>query len=306
MPMTRTRTIVTLILTMTALPLAACANQSERLGGEPAAAPSLVTPRSTRPPVPAGDGPVNPVPAGYAGRFRVAATVLESPKHGPQLCQFVMTSLPPQCGGPDVVGWSWDAVPHSSEAGTTSGSYVLVGKFDGVRFTLTEPARPSTSADYPPPQVPDYTSPCPTPSGGWRPADPAKTTDATFQKVQLVARVNRGFGGLWINQLPPSGTGGLWVPELTVLNVRFTGNLAKNEAALRKVWGGPLCVTSAKYTEARLTAIQRELNESSSVDVVRGRVDLSVWVADLARQEELDARYGPGLVRLVGAMQPLD
>ncbi|MBA2438292.1 MAG: hypothetical protein H0V52_08080, partial [Acidimicrobiia bacterium] len=50
-------------------------------------------------PVVAGDQPPS------STRYRVdAVTVLESPDHGPQLCQGVDLSYPPQCGGPDVVG----------------------------------------------------------------------------------------------------------------------------------------------------------------------------------------------------------
>lgn len=49
-------------------------------------------------------GPVNLVPDGYIGRFRIATTVLENEQHGPQLCVGVAQSLPPQCGGLDISG----------------------------------------------------------------------------------------------------------------------------------------------------------------------------------------------------------
>ena len=55
-------------------------------------------------------------------------------------------SLPPRCGGPEVAGWDWDAVEAESASGTTWGSYVLVGTFDGGTFTLTEPARADDGA----------------------------------------------------------------------------------------------------------------------------------------------------------------
>ncbi|HEY2949498.1 MAG TPA: hypothetical protein VGJ53_14075 [Micromonosporaceae bacterium] len=326
--MTRTRAIAALLLATTAGPLAGCADPGERPGGEPdttsslaapSPTPSLAAPSPTPSPAEAADGPINPVPAGYTGRFRIAAMVLENAGHGPQVCigafatdATVATSDPPLCGGPDVVGWSWGGVPHESRNGTTWGGYVLVGTFDGARFTLTEPARPASSADYPKRPWPDYTSPCPEPPGGWRPVDPKKTTLDTLDRVFGVARALPDYAGLWINQLPPSGIGGLWIAELTVVNVRFTRDLSRHEAELRKVWGGPLCVTSARYTEARLWAIVRELDAPprrfhyAESDVVRNRIDLGVWVADLAWQQELDARYGPGAVRLVGDLQPLD
>lgn len=43
-------------------------------------------------------------------RYRVTATVLESPEHGPQLCTSLKQSYPPQGSGPDVIGWDWDKV----------------------------------------------------------------------------------------------------------------------------------------------------------------------------------------------------
>src|SRR5215218_9391648 len=67
--------------------------------------------------------------------------VLENGSHGPQLCLgAIATSLPPQCGGPDIANWDWAKVSgESSVAGTTEGSYIVIGHFDRVAnvFTLT-------------------------------------------------------------------------------------------------------------------------------------------------------------------------
>ena len=54
-------------------------------------------------------------------RYAAEAMVLESPEHGPELCLGgVLESLPPQCGGPDVIGWDWAAVEdEQSMNGTT-------------------------------------------------------------------------------------------------------------------------------------------------------------------------------------------
>jgi len=82
--------------------------------------------------------PSNPAPADQ--RYTATATVLESPEHGPQLCSGVRDSYPPQCGGPDIVGWDWDDVPAKESAnGTTWGAYTVVGTWDGTTLTLTEP-----------------------------------------------------------------------------------------------------------------------------------------------------------------------
>ena len=108
-------------------------------------------------------------------RYTVSATVLESPDHGPQLCHAVAESLPPQCGGPDVVGWDWASVAHESVNGTTWGSYVLVGAFDGSTFTLTTPVTPDDGS-RPGRAGADFSSPCLEPAGDWTPPDPSRAT----------------------------------------------------------------------------------------------------------------------------------
>ena len=83
------------------------------------------------------------------------ATVLEGGGHGPQLCLGgVMESYPPQCGGPDVLGWDWDDVGGFERAsGTTWGQYVVIGTYDQDRetFTPTEAAVPAEQYDGPRP-----------------------------------------------------------------------------------------------------------------------------------------------------------
>lgn len=257
--------------------------------------------------------PVNLVPDGYTGRFRVLATVLQSPDHGPQLCSAVADSYPPQCGGPDIAGWKWDGLPKDSANGTTWGTYLLIGRWDGKTFTLTEP--PSTDAGRykPPTRTPDFKSPCPEPKGGWKPIDPAKATDEAMQAVNGMVMTDPDFGGLWIDQATPSLIGGTPAndPQKFVLNVRFTKDLARHEAEIRKVWGGALCVSQARHTEAQLRKIQDELSTEpgmtyASTDIVAGTVEIGVFVATEKRQRELDAKYGAGLVNLIGTLEPID
>jgi hypothetical protein len=236
------------------------------------------------------------------GRYRAVATVLESPEHGPQLCHSVADSLPPQCGGPDVAGWSWESVAHESANGTRWGSYAVVGTFDGTRFTLTEPARVAT-ADQPA-DVHDLTSPCPAPAGGWRPLDRARASDAAMQAAIARATGMPGFAGLWLDQ-----NGGENDPARLVLNVRFTGDPVSRQAALREVWGGALCLGPAKHSQADLERVQTELTGtpgmlSSGIDVVGNRVDLMTLVATPRQQADLDRRYGAGAVRLTGWLRP--
>ncbi|GAB2621294.1 hypothetical protein GCM10027168_61580 [Streptomyces capparidis] len=119
--------------------------------GRAAADPSVPAPGTPGTP---DRPPHNVVPEDYTGRFRVTATVLESPDHGPQLCHTVAESLPPQCAGPDVVGWDWSRVRAQTENGTTWGEYRLVGTWDGKRFTPTEPpAAASSGAGAPEPRI---------------------------------------------------------------------------------------------------------------------------------------------------------
>jgi hypothetical protein len=100
---------------------------------------------------------------------------------------------------------------------------------------------------------------------------------------------------------------GLWFDE-SILNVRFTGDLARHESELRAIWGGPLCVSAADHTRAQLLAIQSEIEGPdvvwSSTNEAQGVVDVQVLIATPALQAEYDAEYGDGVVRLTGWFQP--
>jgi hypothetical protein len=51
-----------------------------------------------------------------------------------------MESYPPQCSGPDILGWDWAAVDgEESASGVTWGAYAVQGTWDGERFTVTQP-----------------------------------------------------------------------------------------------------------------------------------------------------------------------
>jgi hypothetical protein len=258
-------------------------------------------------------------------RYQVAATVLESPEHGPQLCQAVATSLPPQCGGPDIVGWDWEAVESESAGGTTWGAYQLVGTWDGERFTLSEPARPAgpESAAGAVPGTPDFVSPCPEPDGGWRPHDPARATVQAQEEALARAAQAPDYAGAWLDQsylddLDVDRDDPTAVEELAndptrlVLNVRFTGNPQEREQWIRQVWGGALCVTTATRTLQELLDIQQELHRDypdllgSGVDEVGNAVVAQVPVASPELQRQLDDRYGEGAVILDGWLQPVD
>ncbi|RII95489.1 hypothetical protein DZF95_00970 [Clavibacter michiganensis] len=60
---------------------------------------------------------------------------------GAELCVGgIGESLPPSCGGPDIIGWDWaDVDDEESQSGATWGTYEVFGTFDGASFTLTRP-----------------------------------------------------------------------------------------------------------------------------------------------------------------------
>ncbi|MFG1702980.1 hypothetical protein ACFLIM_07290 [Nonomuraea sp. M3C6] len=246
-------------------------------------------------------------------RYQASLTVLEGGGHGPQLCSMVAQSLPPQCGGPDVVGWDWSKVAHESVRGVKWGSYRVVGTWDGARLTLTEPPGEPARAD---PEAEDrFASPCPEPEGGWRPIDPAKTTERTMKEAMERARTAEEFAGTWIDRLGPQPDPAK-EEELDarryVLNLRFTGDLSGREAWIREVWGGALCLTGAQRTETELHRIQRAIEAelaggmvSTSPDEIANRVNAVVWLATDDLRRRLDEKYGGGAIALDGMLKPV-
>lgn len=109
-------------------------------------------------PTPAGSasdgsdtGTAPPAPAS-SGLVTVVATVLQEGDVPPELCLGgVAESYPPQCGGPEITGWDWDAVEAASAQETTWGTYAVEGTWDGETFHLTEAAAAPTD----PPALPD-------------------------------------------------------------------------------------------------------------------------------------------------------
>jgi hypothetical protein len=265
----------------------------------------------------------NLVEPGYTGRFRVRATVLESPHHGPQLCDAVAQSNPPQCGGPDIVGWDWSTVTADSSYGTTWGFYVVTGTWDRarMRFMLTE--RP-TSYDRnaePAPTTDDgyFASRCPAPPGGWKPIDPARATEHAMEAAWAIARREPDFAELWLDQsylkaLPPAEVmGSENDPRRYVLNIMFTGDLPRHESQIRAVWGGALCLSRAVRTHAELERISNDIEASLNRQIIRtteggpaNDVNPLVFVAWADEQRRLDATYGMGTVKLKGWLEPID
>lgn len=267
-------------------------------------------PPPTPPPATSEPGPA-PVRVFAPVRVQATATVLERSGGGPQLCLGdVMESLPPQCGGPPIVGWDWAAIEGEQRAGdTTWGEFHVVGDFDGRMFTLAGPPGPPQRAA---PWV--STTPCARPAGGWERPDLGRASFAALEATQRAVQGMPGFVGMWLHD-PEPPTDGAQDMTKVVLNVAFTGDAAGHTAALRERWGGALCVVQRGHSGAELARIQgaaqatvEELGlewTSSGVDERRGVVEIAVLYADAAAQAEVDRRHGAGVVVLTSRLRPV-
>jgi hypothetical protein len=291
------RRIVPLVLTPFALLLVACGAQGPNAGGAATTA----------------DEPPPAVSEPDPGQlYEANATVLESKTHGPMLCLgVVLASLPPQCGDVPLAGWDWRAVGGEEEAGgTTWGMYGVVGRYDGETFTVTQvgpyeddPSRFGTD--------PDTSTPCPEPAGGWTGLDHATQNDVGA--AAAYARSQPDYVALWVTHLRPA--------ELefgpVVVNAVFTGDVERHEAEIRKLWAGPLCVVARDVpSERELAGIRKEAEASldelglrmlwSSGPDVEPVIEIGVVAdPDGKGQAAFDARYGPGVVRVIPALEPV-
>jgi hypothetical protein len=265
---------------------------------------------------PTAEPPAGVVPDDYAGRFRVTSiTVLSSPDHGPQLCGAVAESYPPQCEGPDIIGWDWDAVEHESASGTKWGDYSVVGTFDDGVFTLTQPPAAPTPAE--PSDVSDPSA-CSEPSGGWVVPDPSNADMADLDRAISAARYVEGHADVWISWLIPTDEiteQSSIDPDNYVLNVRTVGDTDTMEAAVRDVWGGNLCVATAEHTAHELNQIANEITSeyggepwllSVGSGGADGKVGVTVWAAYERLWHRLTTGHDPDLINLYGMLEPID
>jgi hypothetical protein len=222
----------------------------------------------------------------------------------------VMESLPPQCDGVPVIGWSWDEVEGENESGgVTWGEYHVVGTYDGSAFTLTRSGPPREAAEGDNPFAP----PCPEPEGGWVTVDPSLIGDDARVAAMRVAEDSAGYAGLWIDYLDRPEDGGT---REYVLTVAFTGDPTDQEAAIRQVYGGPLCLTAFDHTFRELRRVQRDLSDGgaeklglqltwSDIDMMHNNVEVGAVVTDSSIQAGLDSEYGPGVVEVHPALRPV-
>lgn len=88
-------------------------------------------------------------------------------------------------------------------------------------------------------------------------------------------------------------------------------DLPRHEREIRKVWGGPLCLTTAKHSQAELRKISAQLGDllphlyTAGTDVVRIAASARILLATKDIQRDMDRRFGPGVVHLEGVMHPI-
>lgn len=248
-------------------------------------------------------------------RYRTAGTVLESDEHGPELCFGIAESNPPQCGGIPITNWDWDRVGSAERNERTIwGEYELVGTFDGSSFRVVE-ARPTKLPDASP-EDDFFKTPCPEPPGGWRPVDATRLREKHLSEAMTLAHSSPDFAGEWIDYIGEPPYVEPVVKDHIIWNVAFTGDLAKHERELREKWGGALCVIKHERTERELNRIQDELVDGGAEDLglwlfgaavstQENVVFINVAVSDGRTQEQLDARYGEGAVRVFPYLRPV-
>ncbi len=248
--------------------------------------------------------------------YEVTTMVLDD-GDGPELCVGgVDESYPPQCGGPEMRGWDWEAVEHEKASGVRWGEFLMRGTYiDGV-FTLKEPAvkpQPFEGGGS------DIGVPCDEPEGGWPLPDPSLTTEEDRLNATRAAEDEPDFSGVWIDYIVESTDEEEMQPwgENIVLVLAFTGDRERHEAEAREHWGGALCVwEQQERTERELMDIQGDLGAAeeelgfestfSSIDIVTGVVELGVVVSWPELEAALAERYGAGAVVVRPALHPVD
>lgn len=225
----------------------------------------------------------------------------------------VLTSYPPQCGGPTIAGaFSWDTLkPERSQGITwTNDSVWAVGGFDPKvgptgTFTLTRPITTTAPAGMPQPSPAerDFPQLCKDPyAGGGSKSDGGPEAD-TNPLTALLPTLD-GYAASWVSD------------GSSMFNVLVTGDAAAAHREIRKVWKGGLCVEQRDVpTEAEINAAQEALGKqgkdlgllSSGGSV--GSLEVEATVVDAAIRARILAIVEPWLtpdqVRISSSIQPL-
>ncbi len=262
---------------------------------------------------PAADA--SPTPRDPNQLYETQGMVLETQGHEPELCLgTVEESYPPQCQGIAMEGWDWDDVQGEEEdAGAVWGEFHLVGRYNDEIFEVHEAGPPEPPVER---EEPDSIgTPCNEPAGGWVATDPERASQEDVVEIQRQVSDDPDFVGLWIDYYnePPGGPTEE-EPGDIILNVSYTGDLESHEQELREMWGGPLCVIEGGRTYKELREIQRTFDPAefgledlwSDIDVTQNVVVFGVVVADDVALQQIEERYGPGVVKIYSRLTPVD
>lgn len=239
---------------------------------------------------------------------RTSALVLERGDRGPQLCHAVAGSYPPQCGGPRIVGWDWDAVEGEETAsGVTWIDAVLIGTWDGERFTVTRPPQPASTMSQPPPVDPAEFAPgCDAPDV----VDPSHGRDEVDAVIEPLEAA--GVSSIRVSD-PATEWDGPFV--LTVLVPPGRGE--ETTALVRRNYRGALCVVERDLpTIDELMALQDEVLAAGhdtplgpliggGPDTDRGVVQVQVLAATDEARAYASRRWGDR-VELDPMLRPVD
>lgn len=267
-----------------------------------------------------GAGPEEPSSDGDGPRYRGSGMVHQDGDADPMLCFSSMDSYPPQCGdGIALVGWDWaDATGYDSENGVRWGGYEVEGTWDGETLTVVRFGPPNPDGPVPADDPDRFATPCDEPAGGWASeVDPALLSLEAEGALHEYIQAQPEYSASWVDNatdpaFDPARLGEYqYDPSAVVTNVRFTEDADRHEAAMRELWGGPLCVTEGGVAKSELDDVRAEVEAMfewgwSNVDEIAGEVQLGVDVVDPVVQAELDERFGEGVVVLRGNLQPVE
>jgi hypothetical protein len=298
----------TVLALLALLALSSCSSSARKAARGPE--PTITGPATTR--------PARPV------RYQVDATVLENAAHGPQACQSVLDSLPPQCGGLPLHGFAWSQLPptavHRAAHVTWAGGVHLVGTFDGTTLTLTRPASLAPAHGVGTGgrgAAPSFETPCAPPAGGWRIIDPSRVTQEDWNALDAYVTGLPDYSTSWIDS-SSHVQGATGQPAGTVFTAAFTGDAAAHRRAIAAIWGGAVCVVTRPHSRADLARVQAEIFSaaarragvkplSGGTTVSHGRAVLAVTVLVATPQVEawIHRRAGTVPVHIDGWLEPV-
>ena len=139
--------------------------------------------------------------------------------------------------------------------------------------------------------------------------DATMTRDEDLERAFAVARDLDDYGGGWVDEPEDVAGDGFDDESRTIVNVRVTRDPVAAENRIRQVWGGGLCITGARHTDRELRAIQEDVEAVAGLlhcGVTDQKVEVDVVFDDGSIQQEMDESYGPGVVVVRSALQPVE